>query len=82
MMDAEDWKEKIIEDMMGSFEEGDTIFSDDDIESMVVDFINAKFENDEMDVDIRDELIENVQDIVEELRQEYQIMDGDSDSDE
>ncbi|MFH1727703.1 MAG: hypothetical protein ABIA04_04725 [Pseudomonadota bacterium] len=80
-LDSEDWKDSIIEALIEAFENGDLIFEQEEIVHIVEDCINRKFENEEFDEDIRDELLENSIDIANHISSEYGPIDLDEETD-
>jgi hypothetical protein len=82
-MDAEDWRDAIIESLLESFENGDLNYDREQLEPMIIEFINSKYENDELDEDIRDELVENSSEIAEILASEFgSLVDEEEETDE
>jgi hypothetical protein len=82
-MDAEDWRESIIESLLESFENGDLNYDREQLEPMIIEFINSKYENDEMDEDTRDELIGNSSEIADILASEFgSLVDEEEETDE
>ena len=81
LMEIEDWQEVIVDEVAQAIENGDIIYDDDELEEIIADFVTTKFEQEEIDETMRDELFQYVDELADIIRENY-YLDNDEDYDE
>lgn len=81
LMEIEDWQEVIVDEVAQAIENGDIIYDDDELEEIISDFITTKFEQDEIDETMKDELMQYVDELADIIRENY-YLDNDENYDD